>query len=668
MYKKFFLILISILIITPLSSDAQGRRMRKANKYYQAGEYFEAQELYIKVYSKAKKKEEKAEVSFKIGMCARKLMDPQKSIIWFRRALLYKYQDPISNLYLADAYKMRGLYEEAKEYYANYKDLVPSDPRGEKGMKSCDLAIEWKENPSRFIINDINDLNSRQNDFAPALCADTNIIYFTSTRNSTQGNLFNNNSGQNFADIFVAQKDTRGYWSEPVPVEGEINSEYDDGSCELVKDGRTMYYTFCPVIEDVDAGCKIFKSDLSGEKWSAPQIVKTFSDTAISCGQPALSPDELTMYFISDNPKGIGGKDIWKMTRNSVNASWGAPQNLGEDINTKYDELYPSVDNENNLYFATAGRVGMGGLDIFKASKNEDDNWKVENLKYPINTEANDFGIVFYQKDDSRGYFSSGRNTGKGDDIYSFYLKPLLVTLKGFVINDKNHAYLPDVDVEITGSDGSVTKVKTDEVGAFETKLLANVDYMIIASKKTFLKANGSVSTKGVEEDGKVFETEIYMKPGIGIVSIPNIRYDFNDTTLREESKVALDELIEMLTINPTVRIELRANTDYRGSEKSNQILSQGRANSVVEYLVENGIKKDRLVAKGYGESIPLKVSKLTAQKYPFLQEGDVLDEQFINSLETEEQKEICHELNRRTEFQVLDMNYGENYETFGDN
>jgi len=669
MNKRTLIILVFLLL--PFAFFAQSKpnkKMIKANEFYEAGEYFKAKEMYIKLYSKAKQKEEKAEISFKVGLCSRNLFETQNSITWFRRAILYKYQDPIVNLYLGDALKMRGLYDDAKEYYENYKELVPGDIRGENGIKSCELAVEWMDNPSRYVVEPIAGLNSNKNDFAPAIGTDTNLIFFTSTRTSTSGDDLNNNSGQNFADLFVSQKDTKGNWSQPVPLQGGVNTEFDDGSCSVTPSGRVMYFTQCPLIDGANAGCKIYKSVLSNEQWSEPELIDIFPDSSISVGHPAITTDELTLYFVADNPNGsVGGKDIWKITRASKTSQWGKPTNLGADINTQYDELYPTVDNQGNLYFSTSGRIGMGGLDIFKATPNDNGGWAVENLKSPINSSDNDFGIVFYKGDDSRGYFSSSRNAGKGDDIFSFYLKPIVVSLKGYVINDANHAYLPDVDVEISGSDGNMIKVKTDNTGAFNTRLNANVDYLILTSKKTYLKATGSVSTKGVVDDGKIFETMIYMKPSGVILQIENIQYDFGDTTLREESKVALDELIDILNINPTITIELRANTDFRGSEPSNLKLSQGRANSVVNYLVANGIKRDRLVAKGYGESVPFKVNQLTAQKYPFLKEGDVLNEQYINSLQTEEQKEICHELNRRTEFQVLSTNYGPNFENFGD-
>lgn len=664
--KKILIFLTILILFTPFYANSQNKKIDKAQELYKAGEYLRALNLYTKIYPKLKDKEDKGLVSFYAGMCERNLLNPQGAILWYRKAFLYKYQDPLVNLYLADAFKMKGQYDNAKEYFANYRDLVPNDPRADDGIKSCDLAVEWMANPNRYIVSLVSSINSRENDFAPAISKDTNKLFFTSTRTTGSGTKINYNSGESFADIFVTVKDIKGSWTEPVPLPGAANSQFDDGSCSLEPDGRTIYFTQCPVIQDKNAGCKIFKSTFSDEQWSAAEIVPTFSDTAVSCGQPFLAPDGLTLYFVSDNPKGIGGKDIWYMTRNSASAKWGSPQLMSSDINTKYDELYPAMDFNGNFYFSTDGRIGMGGLDIFKATKSKDGSYKVENLQFPMNSSGNDFGIVFNPFTKS-GYFSSSRIYAKGDDIYQFYIKPLDLTLKGYVINDVNHAYLPDVDVEITGSDGSKKTVKTTDQGMFTIKLHENIDYIIVTSKKNFLKATGSISTKGIVEDGKVFETEIYMKPSVGYVKIPNIRYDFADTTLRDESKIALDELIDILKINPTIVIELSANTDFRGSDKNNLKLSQGRANSVVAYLVAHGVKKQRLVAKGNGESKPLEVDELSAQKYPFLKAGDVLSESFILKLPTTEEQEICHELNRRTEFRVLRSDYIDNFEKFGD-
>ncbi len=660
------IVLFGFLMLLFGGAWAQSKKIEKANNYLKAGEYLKALEIYNEVYPKLKDKNQKAEVSFNAGLCAKNLFNVPEQIKWFKRATIYKYQDPKAYLFLADAYKMKGLYDEAIKYYKTYQDLVPNDKLGEIGVKSCEQAKDWMEHPARFGVKYISQINSRDNDFAPAMGDDTLTLYFTSTRSTGKGTKTNYNSGQNFADIFVTQLDKKNYWTQPKPAEGDINGEFDDGSCTFTSNGLTMYYTSCKIFKNKVSGCKIYEAKWQNGKWTTVGEVKIFGDTSISVGQPALSPDELTMFFATDNPKGKGGKDIWYVTRSSKSGKWSNPQPVGGEVNTEFNEIYPFMDEQGNLYFASDRPEGMGGFDIYKATKKEGGTWKVENLRYPINSSANDFSLMFIPGT-RRGYFASSRKLVKDDDIYQFWEIPLKITLVGYVMNDKNHAYLPDVTVKIQGSDGSNIIAHTNAAGKFEVRLKENVDYYLLASKPTFLRGHASVSTKGIKKDGTVLETEIYLIPAVGNIKIPNIYYDFNDTTLRPESYASLDKLIEILNINPDVKIEIRAHTDYRGSEERNLILSRGRANSVIKYLIQHGIDKDRLVAKGLGESEPFVVDKLTAKKYPFLKEGQKLTQQFIESLPSKEQQEICNELNRRTEFRVIEGGYDKNYERFGE-
>ena len=665
MIHKKNLLIILLFFISFSMGYSQSKKMQKANDYYEAGEYLTALELYDKLYAKAKTKTDKAEISFKAGVCSQNLFDVNASIKWFRRAVLYKYQDPIANLYLANAFKMKGEYDEAKEYFAEYKDLVPNDPRAENGIISCDLSMEWLELENRYRIINIRYFNTKYNEFAPAYAGDSTELYFTTTRETVTGEEINSNSGNNFADIFYIKKDKKGKWSEPVPAEGEINTEFDQGSCSLTPDGRTMYYTDCVIFEGKEAGCRIMVSHLSGAKWSAPEVVPVTADSSTSVGHPCISPDELTLFYVSDKLEGgVGQKDIWKIERKTKSAQWGAPQILGTEINTKYNELFPHVDVNGNLYFSSDGHIGMGGLDIFKAIPTESGHYSVENMKYPINSSSNDFALIV-NGDKKDGYLSSSRKSGAGDDIFYYYMQPLEITLEGVVINEKNHAYIGDAEVTLEGSNGQQLTTTTKGDGTFSFKLDEQTDYLIKTIKENFLNGKSNETTKGITEN-TLIEIEIYMKPTSTAIEIANIRYDLGDTLLREESKVALNELIEILNDNP-ITIELMAHTDYRGDDESNRILSRGRANSVMAYLIEQEVNPKRLKAKGYGESKPLKVDGNTAEKYPFLNKGDVLTPDFIDALPTQEQREAAHQLNRRTEFKVLSADWGDNYERFGD-
>lgn len=664
MAKQNLKIILTFLILSPVVLFSQPKKIQRANQFYEKKQFFTAIELYLKLYPKIKERETKAEVAFKLGDSYRQVRDFRNATIWFKRAIGFKYQDPKVYLYYADVLKARGEFEEAKTNYNIYLELVPTDVYAENALKSIDLAQEWINKPSRYLVSPLPGMiNSKDDDYACFVVpTDTNLIYFTSNRTATKGSKLNPSSAKPFADIYWTRKDVKGIWSQPQPV--DINTPFDDGAAVTDKDGTVMYFTHCPFDKSKDLPCSIMMATKSENKWTNVIKLKFFTDTNISVGHPYLSPDELTLYFVAETPNGYGGKDIWYVTRSSKNSSWSSPQLLPPPINSQYNEIFPSIDNEKNLYFASDRPEGMGGFDIYKATKNNSD-WIVSNLKYPINSTADDFAITFNSYDNSYGYFSSNRE-GRGDDIFSFYLKPIEIQLIGYVINDANKAYVPDVDVEISATDGSLFKIRTNYDGKFTTKLKPNLDYNLITNKKGFLKTAYSFSTKGITEDNKKLEVILHIVPAIGVIKIPNIRYNFNDTTLREESKVALDELVELLRVNPNVVIELRANTDSRGDEKYNLRLSQGRANSVVNYLVSKGIDRKRLVPIGLGKSTPFVVDKVTSETYPFLKEGQVLDDKFINSLPSEEQKEICHELNRRTEFRVIKEDYKQ-FEKFGD-
>ncbi len=649
MKKAVFLILLSFLIFD--ISYSQNRRLQKAEHYYQVGEYTKALKLYRKVYAKVKTRAEKAELSFKIGIIAGKLGNPRLQILWFRKAIGYRYQNPKVYLYLGDAYRNIGVYQGAKDYYQKYLELVPDDSLGQLGIKACDLAQQWMKKPSRYNVQWLRRINSRYNDFAPAVGNDTTLLYFTSTHPSSKGKKINPNSGTYFADIYFAQKDKKGEWSSPQLLNGDVNTDADEGSCYVTPDGLTMYFTRCQSEKNANLGCKIYVAYLKDGRWETDHQLHLFADSSISVGQPWLTADGLTMYFVSDNPNGVGGKDIWVVHRHSKAAQWGVPQPLSKEINTPGDEIFPSLDKEGNLYFASNGHLGMGGFDIFKATKDKNGHWHVENLKYPINSFGNDYGICFIS--DKAGYLASNRNMRYGDDIFYFWIRPTRILLAGTIINDKTKIPVSYAQVELQGSDGTNRRVKTDYDGVFKIELNENTDYFLIAEKDGFLRAKTSISTKGIKND-TTLKVQIFIKPIDQIVQIPDIRYNYNDTTLRPESKVALDQLIELLRLNPDIKIEIMAHTDYRGTNEYNLKLSQGRANSVVAYLIKHGISPKRLVAKGYGEEKPFVVDKETARKYPFLKVGQVLSQQFIESLPDKDKQEICNELNRRTEFRVI--------------
>jgi len=654
--RSISMAMVAILLFS-LPLDAQKKQKdSRAHAAYDAGEYFEAIDLYKNAYNKVNDKEQKTAILFKIGECYRILGDARSAELWYKKAVREDYQDPIIYLRYGQMMLVNEKYEEAEEQFSAYIDLVPDDPRGSRGVESCEAAIVWKENPTGYIVENMRYFNSRQRDFSPAYVSDAHTeIFFTSTREDASGNDTHGATGQNFADIFSSSMDRKGKWSVPVPVE-ILNTEFEDGTPSASSDFSVLYITRCKQGKNQQLGCQIYRSTSSGDGWSEPEVEFEELGDSITTAHPALSPDGLILYFVSDMPGGMGENDIWKVARDSEGSDWGDPVNLGEQINTPGNELYPYVHGDGTLYFSTDSRIGLGGLDIYKARLDEVGNWNLENMKPPINSPEDDFGIVF-ESEVERGFFSSSRKGRGNDEIFSFVLPPLEFSVTGVVKDEQTDQILPGSTVKSVGSDGITIESNTGDEGTFKFMLKPATDYVFIASQPGYLNGKERESTRGLDQS-KDFEVTIYLASTEHVIELPNIFYDFAKWDLRPESMVSLDNLVETLDDNPNVTIELMSHTDSRGSPADNQELSQKRAQSVVDYLISKGIAADRLQAKGYGESQPKVVDEKVIAQYDFLEIGQVLTESFINQLDGPELQEKAHQVNRRTEFRVLSTDY----------
>jgi peptidoglycan-associated lipoprotein len=442
-----------------------------------------------------------------------------------------------------------------------------------------------------------------------------------------------------------------------------VNTEAEEGTPVFSTDYNTMYFTRWNVSKRKALGCEIFTARRSGDKWGDVESLGLADDSTV-IAHPAVSADELSLYFISDmsgsikSPEGKNSKDIWMVTRSGTTAKWGTPVNLGSPVNSPGDELFPYLHADGTLYFSSNGHIGMGGLDIYKAVKSESGQWQVENMKYPINSAADDFGIIF-EKERESGYFSSSRKGKTGDDIYSFLLPPLRFSIVGVVKNEKTDEIIPEALIKSISSDGITLDTKTGRDGIFRFTLKPGTDYVFIAEKPGFLKGKERESTKGLSQSTE-FKTEIFLASIETPIEVENIFFDLDKADLRPESMVSLDKLVETLNDNPNIVIELGSHTDSRASDAYNMDLSLRRAQSVVNYLIEKGISRDRLFPKGYGETQPKMVDKQDNAAYSFLPVGTVLSETFINGLSDEDRQEMAHFLNRRTEFKVLRTDYSE--------
>jgi len=651
------LLLAHFCFVMPVQAQNKKDKDHKANMAFNAGEYYKAADMYKTAFNKIKDKNKQNEVIFKIAECYRIVRDTRKAELWYKKAITKNFQDPLIYLRYGEMLMMSENYPEAVEQFKRYKELVPDDPRGENGIRSCQVAVEWLENPTGYEVEEMRYFNSKERDFSPSFGEeDFSAVYFTSTREDAMGKETSGASGESFSDIFVSNMDRKGKWSTPVPISEDFNSEADDGTPNISTDYTTMYFTRCPRGKKEQLGCFIFYSRRSGGEWGKPEKIKIAEDSVV-VAHPAISPDNTILYFVSNLPGGYGGKDIWKVTRENEGAEWSTPVNMGEEINTPGDEMFPYAHTDGSLYFSSDSHIGIGGLDIYQATPGENGRWTVENMRPPVNSSQDDFGITF-EKDVERGFYSSSRKGRGNDEIYSFYLPPLKFNLTGVVRDEKTDKVLSEASVRSIGSDGITVEAKTNTEGAFRFMLKPNTDYVFIASRSGYLNGKERETTKGLEKSND-FRTVIYLSPVDQVIELPNIYYDFGKWDLRPESMVALDKLIETLNDNPNITIELMSHTDSRGSTQDNELLSQRRAQSVVDYLISKSIASERLQAKGYGESVPKVVDEKIGTENKFLVAGQVLTEEFINTLPVaNNEQETAHQINRRTEFRVISTDY----------
>jgi peptidoglycan-associated lipoprotein len=654
--RRVLLLLLMIFIVALPEATAQKRKADKAYAAFNAGEYYDAIDLFKDAYSKTKKanKNYRTELIFMIGECYRLVNDPKNSETWYKLAVKSSYSKPEAQFWLAESLKKNGKYPQAIDEFKKYKQIAPSDSRADQEIRSCELAVEWMRNPEAYKVEELKEIDSKESDFSPAYGRDDfGLIYFTSSRDEAAGNKTHGATGQAFTDIFESRIDKKSKWSTPVPVDG-INSEFEEGTPSFSSDYKELFFTRCEAGKREKKGCVIMSSRKTGDTWSEPKNTGILPDSVVAA-HPSISPDGTELYFVSDISGGSGKKDIWKVTRTGGGA-WSKPVNLGPDINTPGDELFPYIRVDGTLYFASDGQIGMGGLDIFRARPQPDGSWTIQNLKPPINSFADDFGIAF-EGENERGIFSSTRKGKNNDELYVFELPPLKFNITGLVKDEKTGSAITSSLIELIASDANNLQSETGAGGDFKFALRADVDYIIVASKKGYLKGKDKETTKG-QEKSRDFMVTILLTPIDNPIELPNILYDFGKWDLRPESMVSLDKLVETLNDNSNVTIELMSHTDSRDTEAYNQDLSQKRAQVVVQYLIEKGIEAERLSPKGYGESAPKTVDKIIGAQNPFLKEGTVLSEQVINSLATDEQKEIAHQINRRTEFRVLRIDY----------
>ena len=679
-----------------LASCGADTAMKKGDKFFALGEYYDAATMYKKAYSQTASKERplRGQRALKMADCYRRINQTQRAMAAYNNALRYKQADTTAILNLAQLQLKNGNYKEAERTFLQLLDSLHTSEAKLKtlntrqaalirvGLESARMAPQWKAEAeySGYTVKKQEFFNSRRAEYSPALAGDDyDQLYFSSTRNQAKGDEVSGITGTKNADIFFSQKDDKGKWSKPEPIDSELNTEEDEGACTFSSDFKTMYLTVCKTDPSYPRYAQIATAQRSDASWGKATVLDISKDTLSTFAHPCVSPDGQWLYFVSDMRGGLGGYDLWRAELSTHGIL--SIENVGAPINTPGDELFPTFRPNGDLYFSSNGHPGFGGLDIYiakappsapegativseTASKGNgapsgavEGAYTIEHPGWPLNSAGDDFGMTF-EGLHNRGYFSSNRGDARGwDHIFSFEKSEVVQTVKGWVYEQDGYE-LPQGLVYMVGNDGTNKKISVRGDGSFVEEIKPGVDYVFLGTCKGFLNHKEELRVEPVLES----EEYVLQFPLASItapVLIDNIFYDFDKATLRPESEEALDRLITLLNENPNVTIELSAHTDNRGSDAYNQRLSQRRAESVVNYLIAHGIAQDRLSPVGYGEGKPKTIKRKLTEKYDWLKEDDVLTEEFINALDDEEKQETCHQLNRRTEFIVLRTTYG---------
>jgi len=641
------------------------RHIVAANNAYEHQQYSVAIEKYKKGYSKidGRKYDLKGKISFRLAESYRKNGMFRRASIYYYRAVRFDYatKNPEVYLHYGQMLQMNEDYEDAIEAFNNYLEYKPDSEIAKKGIKSCQLTQKWKENPTGFTVDNPYRINSGENDFAPAYADEYfRSIIFTSNREGTTGEDIDPWTGEPFSDLFYAKKDRRERWSEPTLIDKQknVNTEVNEGAPELNDDFTKIYFTRCMKREDKKAGCEIYVANRAGMNWGKPQALNITRDSSDVVGHPTVNDDESVIIFASDFPGGQGNKDLWMATREGASGEFGRPENLGDTINTPGNELFPFLRNDSTLYFSSNGHIGMGGLDIFKSVK-KNGRWQPPvNMKYPINSIADDFGITM-QKDRDEGYLSSNRRGSRGgDDIFYFINPPVEITFSGNVKDEQTLQPVEEAEVILSrvNKDDNQRAV-TDPKGFFRfspSQLKQGEVYTLKISRDNYFNNLDTLDLTGYTESTDLKRDYSMQRIPDKPILLPDILYDLGKWELKPQYQDSLQGLIERLDKNKKLVIELAAHTDARASEEYNDILSQKRAESVVDYLIKRGIDPDRLVPKGYGEKQPRTLRDTISNNGITFKEGVTLTESFIDSLPTEKEKEFAHQLNRRTEFSVI--------------
>ncbi|MBK6526361.1 MAG: OmpA family protein [Crocinitomicaceae bacterium] len=683
---KFLVTLVALLnLSTAALSQADTRNYAKeAEQLWQAGAYSEAADAYKKASEKVDPRNDKARLkkayfAYMSATCYKLLHNFAAAEQQYEKAILLRYYEvePKVYFYLAEMEMAQCKHDEAKENYQKYDKLAPGDPITKVRIESCEKYKEATEkNQTKHQMSNVTKLNTAEFDYAPVMGPRGTEMYFSSSRAGSSGELVDPITGQNYMDIWVTTIDKKNNWGQPQPIASPVNTGDNEGTLCFDSRGKTMWFTRCPSEDKMRLGCDIYMSEKKGDNFDEPVLLKLKDHDSTNVGHPCISPDGKSLIFASDMAGGYGGLDLWISVYDKRSESWSLPINLGPTVNTPGNDCFPTWGPNNELFYASDGMVGLGGLDIYRATRvGEENKWeKPTNLGFPMNSCRDDYHIIYTESGKvERGFISSNRNGSKGEnsqDIWDFYLPPVLVDVD-ILVTDQDKGYpIVGAKVIIVGSDGSNYVMNTDANGRISLNVKPDGTTRYIDPGTTWtIEVEGVLQKYLGTSDAfsAVTENNLRIVRDLKVLNIekpirlPEVRYDLGKADLQVNdsvnSKDSLNYLYDLMIEHPNLIVELGSHTDSRGSGPANQTLSQARAQSCINYLVlERGLPAERFVPKGYGENVPFTLVEVSAT-------GDttktLLTEAYINKYKAEKNKfEMLHQYNRRTECKILSFDY----------
>jgi len=652
MKKNIYRLILAIILLFAHQTTVLAQYvLLEADKQYELYNFKKAIDLYELAY----KKKPTLHAAERLAQAYSYQNNYKQAESWYAIAAGIPNTNPENVLHYAKALQQNSKYAEAKAQYQKYSELNKTVDLRQQNIwiLSCDSAGLWMKNPTKVTITNEKILNTAQSDWGAAVYGKS--IVFSSDRGNTSADKVSGNrpflkfdgakkpdrvvygwTGNHYLRLYEKDENQDSILSFNL----NANTDYHVGPASFSKDGNEVFFTLSKIpkkpvyvngkLATVNVGIYSSKKDADG-KWISPIPFKYNKVDDYSVGDPFITADGNSLYFVSNMPNGLGGTDIY-ICRRTGTGDWGLPVNLKE-INTEGNERTPVLDQENNLYFSTDGRVGMGGLDIFKTQLLPGKIAEPKNLGYPTNSPQDDF--TYLKTSTLTGYFTSNRPGGLGsDDIYSFkeQQRAFVLKLTGIVFDRKSNQPLMNAIVTLSKINGQTFKVQTDETGNFRFNLDQESDYNLTGEKTNYRADVTSFTTINLTVSAEI-KKDLYLER-IELekaIKIENIYYDFDKSNIRPDAAVELDKLVKIMKDNPTIWIELGSHTDSRGNDQYNQWLSQRRANSAVQYIIDRGIEKNRITAKGYGESKLLN-----------------------NCSNGVKCSESAHQLNRRTEFKIV--------------